>query len=373
MEERRGVGCMLRTGQSILVSSSPLSLFVGSPWRFTLPLALASTRVVATRSVCLVVLVHDVSSSSLPSSSPTPPSSSFAAQTRTPAAIAAQERLLSCFPGVPAPPFVGALPRAALVGPSPPTGTEIYAASRSPAAPAALQHLAPSSSWGHRHVRASLAHGRRSPASSDGHRSSSSHGHGKDGKHTGRASGDRPVLLLLGIRLRLDGVNLVYYETIKACLRLRASRMRALRAPLCSLCVGLLRSSSVMLYTFPQSFGITGGRPSSSYDSVDARGAGLFHLGLHHLRPAVPLPRPSRYTKRNAPDTLRGARYAPASRVTNAPDATPNATDARPPAGLTPTEAAHYARAYSAGELRTFHCDRVRKMPLSGLDPSMLT
>jgi cysteine protease ATG4 len=41
------------------------------------------------------------------------------------------------------------------------------------------------------------------------------------------------------------------------------------------------------------------------------------------------------------------------------------------PAPLTP-EQAHYAHAYSAAELRTFHCERVRKMPLSGLDPSML-
>lgn len=32
----------------------------------------------------------------------------------------------------------------------------------------------------------------------------------------------------------------------------------------------------------------------------------------------------------------------------------------------------HYATAYSHAELKTFHCDRVRKMPLSGLDPSML-
>jgi hypothetical protein len=32
----------------------------------------------------------------------------------------------------------------------------------------------------------------------------------------------------------------------------------------------------------------------------------------------------------------------------------------------------HYATAYAPQELRTFHCDRVRKMPLSGLDPSML-
>ena len=29
----------------------------------------------------------------------------------------------------------------------------------------------------------------------------------------------------------------------------------------------------------------------------------------------------------------------------------------------------HYATAYSAAELGTFHCDRVRKMPLSELDP----
>lgn len=32
----------------------------------------------------------------------------------------------------------------------------------------------------------------------------------------------------------------------------------------------------------------------------------------------------------------------------------------------------HYVHAYPPAELRTFHCDRVRKMPLSGLDPSML-
>ena len=32
----------------------------------------------------------------------------------------------------------------------------------------------------------------------------------------------------------------------------------------------------------------------------------------------------------------------------------------------------HYVSQYNIAELRTFHCDRVRKMPLSGLDPSML-
>ena len=32
----------------------------------------------------------------------------------------------------------------------------------------------------------------------------------------------------------------------------------------------------------------------------------------------------------------------------------------------------HFVTAYSQADLKTFHCDRVRKMPLSGLDPSML-
>ncbi|KAJ7889656.1 hypothetical protein B0H13DRAFT_1887921 [Mycena leptocephala] len=47
--------------------------------------------------------------------------------------------------------------------------------------------------------------------------------------------GDRPVLLLLEIRLGLEDVNPIYYEMIK------------------------------LLYTFPQSVGIADGRPSSSY------------------------------------------------------------------------------------------------------------
>lgn len=32
----------------------------------------------------------------------------------------------------------------------------------------------------------------------------------------------------------------------------------------------------------------------------------------------------------------------------------------------------HFVNEYSAAELKTFHCERVRKIPLSGLDPSML-
>ncbi|KAJ7058711.1 hypothetical protein C8F01DRAFT_281259 [Mycena amicta] len=61
-----------------------------------------------------------------------------------------------------------------------------------------------------------------------------------------RQWGDRPVLLLLGIRLGLDGVNPVCYDTIKA------------------------------LFTFPQSVGIAGGRPSSSYYFVGIQDDRLF-------------------------------------------------------------------------------------------------
>ncbi|KAJ7769704.1 hypothetical protein DFH07DRAFT_1058163 [Mycena maculata] len=44
-----------------------------------------------------------------------------------------------------------------------------------------------------------------------------------------------------------------------------------------------------------------------------------------------------------------------------------DAADALPPAGrqLRPAEVAHHARAYTATELCTFHCERVRKIPLS--------
>jgi cysteine protease ATG4 len=49
-------------------------------------------------------------------------------------------------------------------------------------------------------------------------------------------------------------------------------------------------------------------------------------------------------------------------------DSTPNDSMRR---GLDPIQL-HYCTAYSAAELKTYHCERVRKMPMSGLDPSML-
>ncbi|KAJ3851389.1 peptidase family C54-domain-containing protein [Lentinula lateritia] len=225
--------------------------------------------------------------------------------------------------------------------------------------------------------------------------------------------GDRPVLVLFGIRLGLDGVNPIYYDTIK------------------------------MLYTFPQSVGIAGGRPSSSYYFVGSQTDNLFYLDPHHARPAVPLrPPPTASTKKSHKHSTRsssggssgssGGSYqglqamsgSPSSTRTGSsfhtplapsplqqqysrsPPVTGNNGASPPHAGSTSSSSQsrtespasgnsgdmdyselmgpsapehdltaleeHYATAYSAAELKTFHCDRVRKMPLSGLDPSML-
>ena len=58
--------------------------------------------------------------------------------------------------------------------------------------------------------------------------------------------------------------------------------------------VGLIFFCLQTLFTFPQSVGIAGGRPSSSYYFVGSQGDSLFYLDPHHTRPAVPLrPPPS--------------------------------------------------------------------------------
>ncbi|KAJ7710633.1 hypothetical protein B0H17DRAFT_1123759 [Mycena rosella] len=69
--------------------------------------------------------------------------------------------------------------------------------------------------------------------------------------------------------------------------------------------------------------------------------------------------------------------YTPALRPPHATQASDDSppVDAPPPADchLTPAEAAHFTCAYIAAELCTFHCEHLRKMPLSVLDPSILT
>lgn len=220
------------------------------------------------------------------------------------------------------------------------------------------------------------------------------------------------------------------------------------------------------LYTFPQSVGIAGGRPSSSYYFVGSQADNLFYLDPHHARPAVPLrPAPSlpRKERETTPETdrdrSRNQRSPPPhgqQRVPTSPssvrtgasstfsyhaplspsplqqqfsqssssgasgvssesaDDNPLYLQPQPPTypysrspppshnnhhtrwrsasqshgssqpaspgsemlereltGLDPVQE-HYVTAYHSAELKTFHCERVRKMPLSGLDPSML-
>ncbi|KAJ7851011.1 hypothetical protein B0H14DRAFT_2581634 [Mycena olivaceomarginata] len=128
--------------------------------------------------------------------------------------------------------------------------TEVYAASRSPAVPSKALSYSRSrlSSSGHSQTSSAHSSGRESVEKGDGK--------AKEGKKGWSA---RLVLLLLDIWLGLEGVNPVYHEAIK------------------------------LLYTFPQSIGITGGRPSSSYYSVGAQDGGLFYFDPRLSRPAEPL------------------------------------------------------------------------------------
>ncbi|EJT99143.1 hypothetical protein DACRYDRAFT_70366 [Dacryopinax primogenitus] len=111
--------------------------------------------------------------------------------------------------------------------------------------------------------------------------------------------GDRAVLILIGLRLGIEGVTPIYYDSVKA------------------------------LFTFPQTVGIAGGRPSSSYYFVGTQGDHLFYLDPHSTRPAVPLRVPT-----DGPYDATGQ--------------------------------------FTLSEMKTFHSDKVRKMHISGLDPSML-
>ncbi|KAJ7208129.1 hypothetical protein C8J57DRAFT_1484504 [Mycena rebaudengoi] len=112
---------------------------------------------------------------------------------------------------------------------------------------------------------------------------------------------------------------------------------------------------------------------------------GWFHLDPHHSRPAVPL-RPSLTpsthfaSSTSEPPASRAGSLEP-SRTANPPmtedEPVLNAQRAEDAAKesvseMTRAEAAFCQRAHAPAELRTFHCEKVHKMPLSGLDPSML-
>jgi len=131
---------------------------------------------------------------------------------------------------------------------------------------------------------------------------------------------ERPVLILVPVRLGLNnGVNPIYFKSIKH------------------------------YFTLPQCVGIAGGRPSSSYYFVGTQNDNLFYIDPHHTKPSV--------KKVSIPDELRHQAEHKALR-----------SSASRPGQLEDC----FRSAYQPQELLSFHCDKVRKMSLTGLDPSML-
>ncbi len=144
--------------------------------------------------------------------------------------------------------------------------------------------------------------------------------------------GQKAVLVLAGIRLGLDGVNPIYYESLKV--RQVCCTFSATLSGVPDAIFPHLQS----LFTFPQSVGIAGGRPSSSYYFVGTQANSLFYLDPHFTRPAVPLRLPG-----------TGGEDSEQSRTADA-----------------------LLSAFDPSELATLHCRKVKRMQISGMDPSML-
>ena len=182
------------------------------------------------------------------------------------------------------------------------------------------------------------------------------------------------------------------------------------------------------LYTLPQSAGIAGGGLSSSYFFSGSQADNLFYLSPHHtytrdrplaaatqqtqmqttehgcergipIRQATPergsvTPLPQAFSvpqhrmcpaakAHHSPSSLSkqlstsGSFSGGGAQVLNSAGANGGgggsilSGEAASDAGLDTTQT-HYVTLYSAAKLRTFHCERVREMPLSGLNPSML-
>ncbi|KAJ7132069.1 hypothetical protein C8R44DRAFT_871062 [Mycena epipterygia] len=314
-----GWGCMLRTGQSLLANAL-LNIHVGRDWRrppapptarspsFFLPSPNSSPKNTHRRK-------HSASASPSPVAAPPPfsptttsnsaSSSSQEDHTRLRARHAAYVRLLTWFLDTPAPEAPFSVHRMAFAGKD--LGTDVgmwFGPSIAAGAIKALVQAFPECGLGVSVATDGVLY--QTSVFEASHASPTSE---SDSDVGSLSWGDRPVLLLLGLRLGLDGVNPIYHETIK------------------------------QLYTFPQSVGIAGGRPSSSYYFVGSQAEGLFYLDPHHSRPAVPLRPPAKTsTEKDMDDAAEQ----------------------------------YYSSAYTPAELQTFHCDKVRKMPLGGLDPSML-
>lgn len=116
----------------------------------------------------------------------------------------------------------------------------------------------------------------------------------------------------------------------------------------------------------PQSIGIAGGRPSSSYYFVGAQGDNLFYIDPHHTAESVPLQSPPlelRYAALNDPLKVQEEDWQVA-----------DSSGSSPTLNMTPQSEldTFYTQAYPPAALSSFHPDRVRKIAVSSIDPSML-
>ncbi|GAA5958806.1 hypothetical protein JCM3765_006042 [Sporobolomyces pararoseus] len=145
---------------------------------------------------------------------------------------------------------------------------------------------------------------------------------------------DTKVLVLINLRLGIDGVNPIYHEAIKG------------------------------IFRIPQSVGIAGGRPSSSYYFVGSQANSLFYIDPHHPRPAI--------STIDLPSELESANLK--LPLTSVPTGTPDLSNGRRGGSNEAREMLNsfFSTAYDDSAWRSYHCDKVRKCALSSLDPSML-
>lgn len=156
--------------------------------------------------------------------------------------------------------------------------------------------------------------------------------YGSEVFHVARGEGvsgwNRPVLILVPLRLGLNGVNPIYYNGLQH------------------------------YFTLPQCVGIAGGRPSSSYYFVGAQANQLFYIDPHHTKPSVKSVNVPEHLQRKARQELltrQGAIRSPSSDKADLDELS-----------------LFFANAYGPKDLESFHCEKVRKMSLAALDPSML-
>ncbi len=127
------------------------------------------------------------------------------------------------------------------------------------------------------------------------------------------------------------------------------------------------------MFRFPQSVGIAGGRPISSYYFVGAQADSLFYIDPHFPRPAIPLVLPS---DPELVEAFSHVRVRASGSLSPPPPSVEQDASREFPGGASNNTAAQIDQfllsAYPDSVWATYHCDKVRKVSLSSLDPSML-